>query len=205
MNGILFIVSAPSGAGKTSMLKSVVPEDESLVLSVSHTTRLKRDGEIDGVDYHFDTVESFEKLVEQEAFLEHANVFGNYYGTSEHGVRGQLESGHDVVLEIDWQGAQQVRKRFPEAVSIFVLPPSIEALRERLSDRGQDSQEIVDGRMRQAQQEISHYGQYEFVIVNDNFDLAVNELKAIITSCRLRLQRSVEKHAKSIEQMLIEA
>jgi len=202
MNGILFIVSAPSGAGKTSMLKSVIPADDNLVLSVSHTTRAMREGEVDGVDYHFDTNDSFEALIEKGAFLERAHVFGNYYGTSEHGVRAQLESGHDVVLEIDWQGAQQVRNCFTDSVSIFVLPPSIAALRERLSARGQDSEDIVDGRMEQAKQEIEHHIQYDYIIVNDDFELAVSELKSIITACRLRKERTIEKYQSSIKDML---
>jgi len=157
MTGILFIVSAPSGAGKTSLLKALLPTDDNLVLSVSHTTRSPRPGEVDGVDYHFVSVEEFMRLAGEGAFLEQAEVFGNYYGTSESGVRAQLAQDQDVVLEIDWQGARQVRKAFPEAVSIFIVPPSIEALRERLSGRGQDDEAIIERRMAEARKELSHY------------------------------------------------
>ena len=147
MSGTLYIVSAPSGAGKTSLLSKLVPLDDKLKLSVSHTTRAARPGEENGVHYHFVSVEEFEAEVEKGAFLESANVFGNYYGTSEHSIREQLSHGFDVILEIDWQGARQVRERVKEAISVFILPPTVEALRERLSDRGQDDEATIDLRM----------------------------------------------------------
>ena len=200
--GILFIVSAPSGAGKTSLLKQLIPADPGLALSVSHTTRAMRPGEQDGVHYHFVAVDTFVAMVGEGAFLEHAQVFDNYYGTAETGVRSQLAGGQDVVLEIDWQGARQVRQRFPEAVSIFVLPPSIAALRERLGGRGQDSEEIIERRMRDAQSELSHYAEYDYLVINDDFDTALAELAAIVTAERLREPRQVQRHSAALAGML---
>ena len=201
-SGILFIVSAPSGAGKTSLLRQLVPADERLRMSVSHATRAMRPGEEDGVHYHFVTTERFEALVEEGAFLEHARVFDNYYGTSENAVRGQLARDLDLVLEIDWQGARQVRQRFPEAVSVFVVPPSIEALRERLSGRGQDSEEIVERRMADARSELSHFPEYDYLVINDDFDTALAELQAIVRSERLREPRQAGRFADVLATML---
>lgn len=200
--GTLFIVSAPSGAGKTSLLKELVPADEQLVLSVSHTTRAMRPGEEDGVHYHFVDKEEFIRLVGEGAFLEHAQVFDNYYGTAEEGVRNQLAAGQDVVLEIDWQGARQVRKRFPEAVSIFVAPPSIEALRERLGGRGQDSEEIIARRMQDARSELSHYGEYDYLVINDDFAQALAELVQIVGAERRRIGRQSARYSAELAQML---
>ena len=205
MTGILFIVSAPSGAGKTSLLRALLPTDHNLVLSVSHTTRPPRPGEVDGVDYYFVSVEEFMRLAGEGAFLEQAEVFGNYYGTSEAGVRAQLAGGQDVVLEIDWQGARQVRKTFPGAVSIFIVPPSIEALRERLSGRGQDDEAIIERRMAEARKELSHYPDY--LMVNDRFEEALEDLGAIVRSERLRTPRNaqplpaMESEAKALEDL----
>ncbi len=202
MEGILFIVSAPSGAGKTSLLRQLVPTDTRLVMSVSHATRPMRDGEQDGVHYHFVSVAEFEALIEAGAFLEHAQVFDNFYGTSESAVKAQLASGQDVILEIDWQGARQVRQRFPLAVSIFVAPPSIAALRERLSGRGQDSEEVVQRRMADARSELSHFPEYDYLVFNDDFDTALADLQAIFRAERLREPRQADAAAGSLVKML---
>jgi len=199
---VLFIVSAPSGAGKTSLLRDLLARDKQLSLSVSHTTRAMRPGEEDGVHYHFVDKDTFEGLVEQDVFIEHAQVFDNFYGTSEAAVRDQLQAGQDVVVEIDWQGARQVRERFPQAVSIFIVPPSIEALRERLSGRGQDSDEIIERRMRDAQAELSHYGEYDYLVINDQFDLALQQLGEVVDAERLRRERQQVRYADVLEAML---
>ncbi|MEJ2463517.1 MAG: guanylate kinase [Candidatus Thiodiazotropha sp.] len=201
-NGTLYILSAPSGAGKTSLLKALRERDGDLHVSVSHTTRPMRPGEEDGVHYHFVEKAAFLAKVEQGDFLEHAEVFGNYYGTDEASVRTQLEAGQDTVLEIDWQGAQQVRKRFPDAVSIFILPPSPEALHERLSNRGQDSEEVIQGRMRQAVSEMSHYAEFDYLVFNDDFDQALSELAAIVSSQRLRLSHQTSRHSDTLTRLL---
>ena len=201
-SAILFIVSAPSGAGKTSLLRELVPADPRLVMSVSHATRAMRTGEKDGVHYHFVSTAGFEALVEQGAFLEYAKVFDNYYGTSEVAVRTQLAQGLDVLLEIDWQGARQVRKRFSGAVSIFIAPPSIEALRERLSGRGQDSAEVVERRMADARAEMSHYLEYDYLVINDDFDTALAELRAIVAAERLRQPRQTIRLSAVLAKML---
>lgn len=202
INATLFIVSAPSGAGKTSLLRELVPADDRLCMSVSHATRAMRPGEQDGVHYHFVSVERFEALVGEGAFLEHARVFDNYYGTAEAEVRRQLAQGLDVVLEIDWQGARQVRHRFPEAVSIFIVPPSIAALRERLSGRGQDSDEVVERRMADARSELSHFPEYDYLVINDDFGVALAELKAIVVAERLREPRQAVLFADELAAML---
>jgi guanylate kinase len=188
-SGTLYILSAPSGAGKTSLLKALVETEDRIRVSVSHTTRSSRPGEVDGVDYHFVDPEVFLAMVEKGAFLEHAQVFDNYYGTSEESILSQLEQGDDVILEIDWQGARQVRARFPQAVSIFILPPTARVLRQRLGARGQDDDAIIERRMRDARDEMSHYAEYDFLVVNDVFDQALSELRAIVQSQRLTLQR----------------
>ncbi len=200
--GILFIVSAPSGAGKTSLLKELLKSDDKLALSVSHTTRAPRPGEENGVHYHFVSVDEFMRQAGEGAFLEQAQVFDNYYGTSEEGVKSQLQAGLDVVLEIDWQGAQQVRKAFPKAVSIFIVPPSIAALRERLGNRGQDDEMIIERRMRDAQKELSHYAEYDYLVVNDRFEDALDDLGCIVRSERLRLERNARRHAVALQEML---
>ena len=201
-NGTLYILSAPSGAGKTSLLKALQERDGDLHVSVSHTTRPMRPGERDGVHYHFVDKAAFLAKVERGDFMEHAEVFGNHYGTDEASVRRQLEAGQDTVLEIDWQGALQVRGRFPEAVSIFILPPSPEALHERLSHRGQDSEAVIQGRMSEAVSEMSHYAEFDYLVINDDFERALNELAAIVTSQRLRLSRQAERQAERISRLL---
>ncbi|MDD8060953.1 MULTISPECIES: guanylate kinase [Shewanella] len=184
--GNLFIVSAPSGAGKSSLISALLkdkPCDKQV--SVSHTTRQPRPGEVDGQHYHFVDVEQFKALIAQDAFIEWAEVFGNYYGTSKTVIEQTLAKGIDVFLDIDWQGGEQVKKLMPYAVGVFILPPSKAELERRLTGRGQDSQQVIDSRMAQAVSEMSHYSQYEFVIVNDDFDTALTDLNAIIRSQRL--------------------
>ncbi|RDH88963.1 MAG: guanylate kinase [endosymbiont of Seepiophila jonesi] len=201
-NGTLYILSAPSGAGKTSLLKALREQDSELMVSVSHTTRAKRPGEEDGVHYHFIDHASFLHMVESKAFLEHAEVFGNFYATAESEVRSKLEAGQELVLEIDWQGAQQVRKFFPEAVSIFILPPSLAALRERLDGRGQDDESTVQARMQEAVSEMSHYAEFDYLVINDDFETALAELKGIITTHRLHLPGQQARHAERIRSLL---
>jgi len=202
MSGTLFIISAPSGAGKTSLLTKLVQEQADIRTSVSHTTREKRPGEEDGSDYHFTTVEAFQQMTSEAAFLEQAEVFGNYYGTEEAWVDAQLSQNTDIILEIDWQGAQQVRKLKSEAVSIFILPPSKEALFERLNGRGQDSDEVINKRMAQAEEEMSHFLEYDYIIINDQFSEALEQLKAIFLSQRLRLENQKLKQDKLLKQLL---
>jgi guanylate kinase len=200
--GVLFVVSAPSGAGKTSLLRALIPSDPRLQLSVSHTTRAPRPGEQDGEHYHFVDRARFEAMVAAGAFLEHAQVFDNFYGTAEQSVRDVLAAGRDVVLEIDWQGARQVRARFPEAVSVFIVPPDVQTLRERLSGRGQDSAEVIERRMRAARRELSHYGEYDYLVVNDDFAQALADLRAIVAAERLRRHRQEAALAAVLAAML---
>jgi len=200
--GTLYIVSAASGTGKTSLLKALLEQTKGISISVSHTTRDARVGEENGVHYHFVGKNTFHNLIEEGDFLEHAEVFGNFYGTSQSAVKGQLSQGEDVILEIDWQGAQQVRKLMPEAVSIFILPPSREALLTRLQGRGQDSDEIIAGRMAEAVSEMSHYNEFDYIVVNDVFDTALAELKAIFAAGRLTTKRQSEEHQGMISQLL---
>lgn len=200
--GTLYILSAPSGAGKTSLLQALRERDSKLHISISHTTRPPRPGEEDGVHYHFVEKSVFLAKVAQGDFLEHAEVFGNHYGTDESSVRNQLEAGQDTVLEIDWQGAQQVRRRFPNAVSLFILPPTPEALRERLSNRGQDSETVIQERMRQAVSEMSHYAEFDYLVFNDDFEQALDELAAIVTCQRLSLSYQAARHVDEISRLL---
>jgi guanylate kinase len=191
--GILFIVSAPSGAGKTSLVKSLLANDRGLGLAISYTTRRPRPGEQNGVHYHFVDASTFGAMVDAGDFLEHAEVFGNRYGTAEATVRAELVRGRDLVLEIDWQGARQVRARFPAAVSVFVLPPSLAALEERLRGRGQDGPEVIAGRMARARSELSHYGEYDYLVVNDRFEDALFDLGGVVRAERLRHDRQAER------------
>ncbi len=200
--GTLYIVSAASGTGKTSLLKEMLQQTQDVVVSVSHTTRDKREGEENGVHYHFVEKSQFETLIEQGDFLEHAQVFGNYYGTSQSAVQSQLAQGLDVILEIDWQGAEQVRRLMPEAVSIFILPPSKSALLSRLQGRGQDSEEIINGRMSEAVSEMSHYSEFDFIVVNDVFDTALDDLKAIFKAGRLKAKPQSQTYTEMISDLL---
>jgi guanylate kinase len=200
--GSLYIFSAPSGAGKTSLVNELVKQTEQLVVSVSHTTRAMRPGEQDGVHYHFVEVPAFEQMVADNLFVEHAKVFDNYYGTSQLAIEQQLAQGLDVILEIDWQGARQVRERIAGAISVFILPPSRPALEDRLRGRGQDSDVIIARRMHDAISEMSHYDEYDFVVVNDNFKQATDELQAIVTTQRLAQKRQKVALAALIRQLL---
>lgn len=175
----VIVLSAPSGAGKSSLARALVKVEPSVRLSVSHTTRPARPGEVDGADYHFVSEREFEAMVQAGGFLEHARVFGRYYGTSWDAVRTVLSRGHDVVLDIDWQGARQVREKFSDTVSVFILPPSLDALRSRLIGRGQDSAAIIDRRMRAARSELVHYDEFDHVVVNHDFDRALDALREI--------------------------
>ncbi|MCI0914967.1 MULTISPECIES: guanylate kinase [Pseudomonas] len=201
-SGTLYIVSAPSGAGKTSLVNALIKEDERISVSVSHTTRGKRPGEEHGVNYHFVSHDEFKALIDKNDFLEHAEVFGNFYGTSRSTLQQVLDRGDDLILEIDWQGARQVRELMPEARSIFILPPNLEALRQRLDGRGQDSDEIIAGRMKEAVSEMQHYDEYEYVIINDDFDAALEELKAVFRSNRLLLNKQQERHGALLKQLI---
>jgi guanylate kinase len=179
-NGKLFIFSAASGTGKTSLAKALVESAPEFAFSVSHTTRAPRPGEQHGVHYYYVTREEFDRMVANGEFVEHATVFGNSYGTSKQAIADQIQSGKSVILDIDWQGARAIKKWRPEAVSIFILPPSRAALRERLTNRKQDSQEIIDRRMREAVAEMSHYSEFDYLVVNDDFEAALADLKAIL-------------------------
>jgi len=201
-SGTLYIVSAPSGAGKTSLVTELIKQDPHVRVSVSHTTRAMRPGEAHGVNYHFVVHEEFKALIAQGDFLEHAEVFGNFYGTSRSALQETLDQGFDLILEIDWQGAQQVRKLMPEARSIFILPPSQQALRQRLDGRGQDSEEIIAGRMKEAVSEMEHYDEYEYVIINDDFDVALDDLKSVFRSNRLLLKKQQQRHEALLKQLV---
>ncbi len=200
--GTLFIISAPSGAGKTSLVKALLDGTDGIKVSVSYTTRAIRPGEINGVNYHFVTREAFIDRIQQGDFLESAEVFGNYYGTSQDWVQKQLVSGDDIILEIDWQGAQQVRKLMPAAVSVFILPPSRKTLLERLRTRGQDDEAIIAKRYAEAVNEMSHYSESDYVVINDDFQTALHDLKAIVHSQRLRQIRQDRVHQKLITDLL---
>ncbi|WP_025820970.1 guanylate kinase [Shewanella marina] len=201
--GNLFIVSAPSGAGKSSLISALLQDNPAnMQVSVSHTTRAPRPGEINGHHYHFVDQAQFKDLIAEEAFFEWAEVFGNFYGTSRTVIEQTLANGIDVFLDIDWQGAQQVKRLMPEAVGIFILPPSKTELEHRLTGRGQDSAEIIAGRMAQAVSEMSHYNEYEFVIVNDNFNTALTDLHAIIRSQRLTNASQSHAHNDMLADLL---
>ena len=201
-SGNLFIVAAPSGGGKTSLVKKLIETLDHIEVSVSHTTRAMRPGERDGVDYFFIDDKEFIKMVNDNAFLEHAKVFNNLYGTSIAQINTRLACGIDVVLDIDWQGAEQIRRSFPDAVSIFIIPPSLDALKQRLTNRQQDNHDVISARMKKAQDELSHYPEFDYLIVNDDFEHAAMELGAIVIANRLRVQRQVNKQSKLLSFLM---
>jgi len=201
MLGNLFIISAPSGAGKTSLIKAVLADDPNLKLSISHTTRKPRPGEENGVHYHFVDEPTFLLMLGEAEFLESAHVHGARYGTSQCAVDAPLKAGYDVILEIDWQGAQQVRRLYPDATSIFVLPPSIETLEQRLNSRGQDSQETISRRVAAAREEMSHVGEFDYVTINHYFDEALQDIRAVIRSRRLLAVKQLQRFAVLVETL----
>ncbi|NOX42709.1 MAG: guanylate kinase [Gammaproteobacteria bacterium] len=206
-SGSLYIVAAPSGAGKTSLIKALLDSEPNIEVSVSYTTRAKRSGEVDGEHYYFVETSAFQEMVNQGLFLEHAQVFDNYYGTSQQKVEERLKLGIDLILEIDWQGAQQVRKSFQSSLNqqctaIFILPPSKTALHERLRDRGQDSDEVIARRMQDATNEISHYAEFDYLIVNEVFDRALLDLKAVIRAKQLEFSSQSQRYAELIADLL---
>ena len=202
MSGLLFVVSAASGTGKTSLVKALLDRVSNLHVSVSHTTRPQRPGELNGVHYHFTDKDTFLSQVHTGGFIEYAEVFGNYYGTSEATVRQQLDQGHDVLLEIDWQGAEQVRRLFPESIQIFILPPSQYDLRQRLSNRGTDSVEVIEHRLGCAVEDMQQYTNFDYVIINDDFNKALHELSSVIICKRLTTTQQTERHRELIQALI---
>jgi guanylate kinase len=198
----LFIVTAPSGAGKTSLVKALVESTDALCVSVSHTTRAPREAEVDGVNYNFVSQEQFFAMREAQEFFESAEVYGNFYGTSKTWVNEQLDAGTDVILEIDWQGARQVREQHPEACSIFILPPSLKALTERLTGRGQDDADTIARRMQQAVAEISHVEEADYIVVNDDFDKALSELRGLVLAQRLLADVQLDRLTPMLAELL---
>ena len=202
MSGLLFVVSAASGTGKTSLVKALLERVNNLHVSVSHTTRGQRPGELDGVHYHFTQKQDFIDLVEQGGFIEYAEVFGNYYGTAQATVKEQLAKGHDVLLEIDWQGAQQVRNLFPESKQIFILPPSQFDLRERLSNRGTDAVDVIEHRLGCAEEDMQQYVNLDYLLINDDFNKALHDLEAVIIANRLVTAQQAHRHQALIEKLI---
>ncbi|XGA80023.1 guanylate kinase [Halomonas sp. CH40] len=200
--GTLFVVSAPSGAGKTSLVRELIESLDGLQVSVSHTTRARREGEVNGVNYHFTDVAGFEAMIQQGGFFEYAQVFDHYYGTSRQAVQVLLDAGQDVILEIDWQGARQVREQVKHAVSIFIMPPSLHELENRLASRGTDEHAVIARRMRDAVSEMSHYDEYDYLVVNDDFTTALEELRSLVISQRLTLASMRDRHAPLLAALL---
>jgi guanylate kinase len=200
--GALFVISAPSGAGKTSLVKALVESVPQLNVSVSYTTRAKRNGEVEGVNYHFITRQQFVEKIEHGDFLEYAEVFGNLYGTSQSWVEQKLQAGDDIILEIDWQGAQQIRMLEPDVIMIFILPPSREILIQRLRNRGQDSEDIIARRTAEAINEMTHYAESDYLVINDNFQQALGELQSIVQAERMRQVRQAAHHQALINSLL---
>ncbi|MDQ3289371.1 MAG: guanylate kinase [Pseudomonadota bacterium] len=202
MRGTLYIVAAPSGAGKSSIVNAVLARDANICLSISFTSRAPRPGERHAEHYHFVSAQEFERMVEAGDFFEHARVHGDWKGTARQSVEPQLAQGKDVLLEIDWQGARQVRAKVPGAVSVFILPPSREALEQRMRTRGQDSEQVIAQRLAAAREEMSHYGEFDYVIVNEDFDVAVGEMASIFVASRLRRNVQVARHSRLITALL---
>jgi guanylate kinase len=201
MSGSLFIISAPSGAGKTSLVSALLKQNRQISLSISYTTRAPRPGETNGKDYHFISREMFLEMAKDGDFLESAEVYGNFYGTSHPWIKKELAAGHDILLEIDWQGASQVRKLMPQAISIFILPPSLQALETRLKGRGLDSAEVIARRMQAAQEDISHVAEFDYVIINDKLDEALRQLDAVVITIGLRRDCQLSRHSALINQL----
>lgn len=199
--GCLFIISAPSGAGKTSLVRALLQSDLNLSLSISHTTRSPRTGEINGCDYHFVAMETFKQMLLRGEFIESAEVYGNFYGTSQQWINQAIASGQDILLEIDCQGARQIQQIFPQAVSIFILPPSADALAIRLKSRAQDNSDVIQKRLAAAREEIGHIAEFNYIIVNNQLDEALNDLICVIKAERLRKERQIVKHHKLISEL----
>ncbi|QDH69155.1 guanylate kinase [Marilutibacter alkalisoli] len=202
MRGTLFIVAAPSGAGKSSIVNAVLARDPNICLSISFTSRAPRPGERHAEHYHFVSEAEFQRMIDAGDFFEHARVHGDWKGTARQSVEPMLAAGRDVLLEIDWQGARQVRKQVPGAISVFILPPSRAALEQRMRNRGQDSDEVIAQRLLAAREEMSHYGEFDYVIVNEHFAVAVDEMCAVFTASRLRREMQVARHGKLIGALL---
>jgi len=202
MSGTLYVVAAPSGAGKTTLVRLLLENESEVRLSISYTTRLPRPGEVNGREYHFVDVETFRGMIDRNEFLEWAEVHGNFYGTSKTWIADRMAEGSDVLLEIDWQGAQQVRKLFPDAIGIFILPPSIEELERRLTGRGTDAKEVIDRRLAAAQAEMRHVGEFDYAIINDSLERALDDLRAILRASRLRLTAQRLRHAALFNRLI---
>lgn len=200
--GHFFVIAAPSGTGKTSLVRALINNVNDLRISISYTTRPPRPGDVDGKDYYFVSAAEFADRVAKQAFLEHAKVYQHQYGTSSAWVLRELSAGIDVLLEIDWQGAQQIRQQFPDAILIFILPPSLETLRQRLYNRRQDQSAVIDERMASAQKEISHYTEFDYLVINDQFEQALADLKHIILAERLRSKQQAQRHEELLSKLL---
>jgi guanylate kinase len=196
ITGNLYVIVAPSGAGKTSLVNALLRDDPGIQLSVSWTTRPPREGEVSGREYHFVSRREFERMLREDEFLEHAEVYGNLYGTSKRWIMDARAAGQDVLLEIDWQGAQQVRRIFADTTSIFILPPSLETLEDRLKNRGKDTPEVIATRLASAREEMRHVAEADFIIVNDDFDTALGDLKAVVRACRLTRNQQLARHSR---------
>ncbi len=201
MSGNLFILSAPSGAGKTSLVAALLASTPEVALSISYTTRPPRPGEVNGKDYHFVNRDTFVEMAKRGDFLESAEIYGNLYGTSQSWIKAETASGRDILLEIDWQGAAQVRRFFPDCISIFILPPSIQTLEHRLRGRGKDSEEVIARRMQAARDEISHVSEFDYVIINNKLDEAVQQLRSVVVAAQVRRDRQLTLHQELIDQL----